>query len=256
MIRTQDLTKVFGTKTAVHRLNLEVPAGEILGFLGPNGAGKTTTVKMLTGMLAPTSGSAQVAGFDVGTQALEVKKRIGYVPESGALFESLTAWEYLELLADLHHLDPGVAAQRIEEFLTIFGIFEDKDCRLSTFSKGMRQKVLLCAAFLHNPEVLFLDEPLNGLDANAALVVKELLRQFAQQGKTIMFCSHILEVVERICTRIAIIHAGELVAEGDAQEIIRQTREPSLEQAFTKLTGAPDVRGHTEEFLQALQNGS
>ncbi len=253
MIVTQALTKVFDGKRAVDGLTLRVEAGEILGFLGPNGAGKTTTVKMLTGMIRPTSGSAQVAGFDVVQAPLEVKRRIGYVPESGALFESLSAWEYLGLVAELHRLDPKAAGPRIDEFLTVFGLFSEKDQRIAAFSKGMKQKVLLCAAFLHNPQVLFLDEPLNGLDANAALVVKELLRRFAEQGKTIMFCSHVLEVVERICTRIAIISEGRLVAEGRAEDITRETREGTLERAFTKLTGAPDVHAYTRDFLQALE---
>lgn len=254
MIQCDHLSKSFDEKLAVHDLSLNVHPGEIFGFLGPNGAGKTTTVKMLTGMLLPTSGAAKVAGFDVISQPLEVKKRIGYVPESGALFESLTAWEYLELISELHHLERGLAYRRMEEFLALFGILEDKDRHLAAFSKGMKQKVLIAAALLHNPEVLFLDEPLNGLDANAALIIKELLKKMAGQGKTILFCSHILEVVERICTRIAIIHRGELVTQGTTEEISRQTAEPTLERAFSKLTGVHDTGNHTDSFLQALAN--
>jgi ABC-2 type transport system ATP-binding protein len=208
---------------------------------------------MLTGMLTPTSGRARVAGFDVVREPLEVKKRIGYVPESGALFESLTAWEYLELVSELHHLERRLAQRRMEEFLTIFGLFDNKDRHLSGFSKGMKQKVLLAAAFLHNPQVLFLDEPLNGLDANAALIIKELLKKMANQGKTIMFCSHILEIIERVCTRVAIIHRGELVTQGTLPQIMRETRQPNLEQAFTKLTGVHDINECAEEFLQALE---
>ncbi|MFQ5825457.1 MAG: ABC transporter ATP-binding protein, partial [bacterium] len=223
------------------------------GFLGPNGAGKTTTVKMLTGMLIPTSGTAQVAGFDILAEAIEVKKRIGYVPESGALFESLTAWEYLELVTELHHLDRQLAHKRMEEFLTRFGLFNEKDHFLSGFSRGMKQKVLFSAALLHNPDVLFLDEPLTGLDANAALIIKELLKKMAVQGMTIMFCSHILEVVERICTRIAIINEGQLIAEGTPEEITQQTSQATLEQAFNKLTGSQDMHVYADEFLHALE---
>lgn len=252
MIKIENLTKRFDDKVAINHLSLRVVPGEILGFLGPNGAGKTTTVKMLAGMLMPTSGRAEVAGFDIIEQPMEVKKKIGYVPETGALFESLTAWEYLELVSELHHIDRRLAQGRIEEFLTVFGIFAEKDRQLNSFSKGMKQKVLLSAAFFHNPEVLFLDEPLNGLDANAALVIKELLKKFAAQGKTIMFCSHILEVVERICTRIAIINAGELIVEGTSREITQRTSEATLEQAFNKLTGARDVQADAADFLQAL----
>jgi ABC-2 type transport system ATP-binding protein len=253
MIEIDNLSKCFGNKKAVNNLTLQIQPGEILGFLGPNGAGKTTTVRMLTGMLIPTSGTAHVAGFDILTEAIEVKKRIGYVPESGALFESLTAWEYLELITELHHLDRPLAHKRMEESLTRFGLFEEKDQLLSGFSNGMKQKILISAAFLHNPEVLFLDEPLASLDANAALVIKELLKKMAVQGKTIMFCSHILEVVERICTRIAVINEGQLIAEGTTEEITRQTSQGTLEQAFTKLTGSQDVQTSADEFLQALE---
>ncbi|TDI88692.1 MAG: ABC transporter ATP-binding protein [Caldithrix sp.] len=253
MIKFENLSKKFGDKLAVDNINLEVRPGEILGFLGPNGAGKTTTVKLSTGMLIPTSGKAMVAGFDISKEPIEVKKRIGYVPETGALFESLSAWEYLELMTELHHMDRSLAQRKIDEFLTIFGLANEKDHHLSSFSKGMKQKVLLAAAFLHNPEVLFLDEPLNGLDANTALIIKELLKKMAAQGKTIMFCSHILEVVERICTRIAIIDSGRIVADGSPAEILRETSKPTLEEAFAKLTGGHDIAASTDEILQALE---
>ncbi len=253
MIQIEDLSKDFGDKLAVDNISLDVQPGEILGFLGPNGAGKTTTVKMLIGMLIPTGGKAIVAGFDVLKEPIEVKKRIGYVPETGALFESLSAWEYLELITELHHMDRSLAQRKIDEFLTLFGLDSEKDHHLSSFSKGMKQKVLLAAAFLHNPEVLFLDEPLNGLDANTALIIKELLKKMAAQGKTIMFCSHILEVVERICTRIAIIDCGIIVADGSPLEILNKTSQPTLEQAFSKLTGSHDVAESTNEILRALE---
>jgi ABC-2 type transport system ATP-binding protein len=252
MIQCEHLSKNFEGKVAVRGLSMIISPGEIFGFLGPNGAGKTTTVKMLTGMLLPSSGTAKVAGFDVVSDPIEVKKRIGYVPESAALFESLTAWEFLELISELHHLERKPAHRRIQEFLSVFGILGDKDQRLATFSKGMKQKVLIASSLLHNPPVLFFDEPLNGLDANAALIVKELLKKMAAQGKTILFCSHILEVVERICTRIGIIHNGELITQGAPDEIALQTREPNLEKAFGKLTGVRDTGEYTDSFLQAL----
>ena len=253
MIEFQNLSKNFDDKLAVDNISLKVRPGEILGFLGPNGAGKTTTVKMLIGMLIPTGGTATVAGFDISKEPIEVKKRIGYVPETGALFESLTAWEYLELITDLHHMDRALAQRKIDEFLTLFGLDNERDHRLSGFSKGMKQKVLLAAAFLPNPEVLFLDEPLNGLDVNTALIIKELLKKMAAQGKTIMFCSHILEVVERICTRVAIIDCGRIVADGSPLEILNKTSQPTLEQAFSKLTGSQDVTESTNEILRALE---
>ncbi len=253
MIETEDLTKTFGDKLALDRLTIRVEPGEIYGFLGPNGAGKSTTVKILTGLLRPTMGTARVAGYDVLEHPVEVKRRIGCVPESGALFESLSPVEYLEVVASLHHLDPASASRRAEELLSLFGLAEDRNVRMLDFSKGMKQKVLLVAALLHNPEVLFMDEPLNGVDANTAMVFKELLKRLAGQGKTIFFSSHILEVVERICTRIAIISEGRVVVDGTYQEIARLTGSATLEEAFRKATGGNDVGQATAEFLAALE---
>ena len=249
---TDGLTQYDDKKNALQALSLRVEPGEILGFLGPNGAGKSTTVKILTGMILPTSGRATVAGFDVVAQPLEVKKRIGYIPETAALYDGLTAAEYLELVACLHHLDPRTAAARREELLSLFGLAGSQHDRLSEFSKGMRQKVVIAAGLLHRPEVLFLDEPLDGLDANAAAVVKELLKKLASQGRTILFCSHILEVVERICTRIVIINGGRQIASGTAEQIRADTGTSTLEDAFSRLTGVRDVGETASELLSAL----
>jgi len=252
MIRTEALSKTYGDVNALIDLDLQVEPGEILGFLGPNGAGKSTTVKILTGLIRPTSGRALVSGFDVVESPLEVKKRIGYVPETPALYDSLTADEYLEFVACLHHLDAGTGAARRSELLELFGLTEDAGGRLATFSKGMRQKVVLSSALIHNPDVLILDEPLDGLDANTALIVKELLKKMAGQGKTILFSSHILEVVERMCTRIVVISAGRKVASGTADEIRAETQTVSLEAAFTRLTGVRDVGQTASDLLAAL----
>ena len=252
MILTEGLTKYYDKKNALQALSMRVEPGEILGFLGPTGAGKSTTVTILTGMILPTSGRATVAGFDVVAQPLEVKKRIGYIPETAALYDGLTAAEYLELVACLHHLDPKTAAARREELLSLFGLAGSQHDRLSEFSKGMRQKVVIAAGLLHRPEVLFLDEPLDGLDANAAAVVKELLKKLASQGRTILFCSHILEVVERICTRIVIINGGRQIASGTAEQIRADTGTSTLEDAFSRLTGVRDVGETASELLSAL----
>ncbi|MDX9758117.1 MAG: ABC transporter ATP-binding protein [Bacteroidota bacterium] len=253
MIRITDLTKRFEETVAVDHITLSVYPGEILGFLGPNGAGKSTTVKMLTGMLQPTSGTAEIAGFDVQRFPIEVKKRIGYIPESGAMYENLSPAEYLDFVASLYHIDPVVAESRYCELLDLFGILHAKDQRLAEFSKGMKQKVLISSALLHRPEVLFLDEPLNGLDANAAMVVKELLKKLAAQGKTIFFSSHILEVVERICTRIIIIDRGQQIIAGTARSIVEDTDSASLEDAFSRITGVRDTEELTSEFMAALE---
>ena len=254
MILAEHLWRTYGTRPAVKDLSLEVRPGEILGFLGPNGAGKSTTVKMLAGMLKPTSGRAMVAGFDVVTHPVEVKRRIGYVPEAAALYETLTAREYLQLVAALHHQPSERARSRIGDLLEQFGLEAAMDQRLSEFSKGMKQKVLITSALLHQPEVVFLDEPLTGLDANAALLVKELIRSLAAQGRTIFFCSHVLEVVERVCTRIVIIDEGRVIADGTAAEIAASTGTSSLESAFIALTGRRDTEQVAQDLLRALGN--
>jgi ABC-2 type transport system ATP-binding protein len=253
MIETAHLRREYGGRVALHDLTLRVGAGEILGFLGPNGAGKSTTVKILTGMIKPDGGRAIVAGFDVARDPIEVKKRIGYVPESAALYESLSAREYLELIASLYHLPREATSHRIEEMLERFDLAGAIDQRLSEFSKGMKQKVLIASALMHRPEVLFLDEPLTGLDANAALVVKELIRGLAAQGRTIFFCSHVLEVVERVCTRIVIIAQGRVIADGTAHDIAAAAGVATLEQAFVSLTGTRDAAQVTHDLLEALE---
>jgi ABC-2 type transport system ATP-binding protein len=252
VIVTEHLFRNFGTTAALQDLNLRVEPGEILGFLGPNGAGKSTTVKILTGMIRPSGGRAIVAGFDIVEQPLEAKKRLGYVPETAALYESLTAAEYLEVVSCLHHLDRRTRQVRCKELLELFGLGADQHRRLGEFSKGMRQKVLIAAALIHRPEVLFLDEPLDGLDANAALIVKEALKQLAAHGKTILFCSHILDVVERMCTRIVIINRGRKIAEGTADEIRQTAGTSTLEEAFSRLTGVRDVGRLASELISAL----
>lgn len=253
MIETDNLSRVYGNRTALHPLTIRVVPGEILGFLGPNGAGKSTTVKLLTGMIKPSGGHARVAGFDLEKDPLEVKRRIGYVPESAALYESLTAREFLDLIASLYHEPAAGTEPRIDELLDRFGLAGSKDQRLSEFSKGMKQKVLIASALMHRPEVVFLDEPLTGLDANAALVVKELMRSLAAQGRTIFFCSHVLEVVERVCSRIIIINGGRAIADGTPAGIASQAGARSLEEAFISLTGTRDTAQVTQELLNALE---
>jgi ABC-2 type transport system ATP-binding protein len=252
MINILDLAKSYGLVPAVNGVTFSVHPGEILGFLGPNGAGKSTTVKMLTCLIRPSKGTATVAGFDILKDPLEVKRRIGYVPESGALFETLTAWEFLQFVGELYHLEASLAHPRIEEFLTLFGLWDERNQRLQGFSKGMKQKVLICSAFLHDPDAVILDEPLNGLDANAGYVFKEVIKRLAAQGKAILFCSHILDVVEKICSRIVIINHGQLIAEGTPASISSAAGVKSLEEAFCSLTGVKDVQESADEFLQAM----
>ena len=252
-VHIEKLTKRFGDFTAVADLNLDVRPGEIFGFLGPNGAGKSTTVKILTGLLTPDSGSATICGFDVVTQPLETKRRLGYIPEAPVMYETLTAAEYLDLIGSLYHLDARTRESRAAELLELFGLSAERNKRLKEFSKGMKQKVVISSALIHRPDVLILDEPFDGLDANTAMVVKELLRKFAEQGKAVLFCSHILEVVERICSRILIIDQGQPVAEGTSQQICERTETHSLDEAFARLTGVRDPGQVTADFLSALE---
>jgi ABC-2 type transport system ATP-binding protein len=253
MIVTDRLSHSYGQHQALKSLSLRAESGEILGLLGPNGAGKSTTVKILTGLVHPSGGQAWVAGFDIVRQPTEAKSRLGYVPEHPAVYDTLTAAEFLEVISSLHHLPAEVAASRRDELLDLFALGDARHQRLSAFSKGMKQKVVLAAALIHRPDVLVLDEPLDGLDANSARVVKELLRSLARQGRTILFCSHILEVVERVCTRLVILNRGEEIAAGTPLEIAASVGAPSLDTAFAVLTGTRDATEISDDILRALE---
>ncbi len=251
----QNLTKTFGDVEAVKDVTLTIPRGQICGYLGPNGAGKTTTVKIATGMLAATSGRAIIEGHDIVEEPLAAKSRIGVVPETGALYASLTPREYLSLIGDLYHLDRSDAQSKITSFLELFGIADASDRLMTTFSRGMKQKVLISAALMHNPSVLFLDEPLSGLDANTALVLKELLRDLASQGRTIFYCSHILEVVEKVCDRVVILNHGEIIADGRVEELKDMTHQESLEDVFSDLTSSDDLDEVVRAFSRSVTGG-
>jgi ABC-2 type transport system ATP-binding protein len=253
-ITIRNLTKRYGTQEAVSDLDVVIPAGQLIGLLGPNGAGKSTTIKMLMGMLPPTSGTASVGGFDVVKNPLEVKRIAGYVPESAAVFEALTGWEYLNLVAALHRIPESEAALRIERFGAFFDlsplVLQAK--RLGGYSKGMRQKVVVTAALLHNPRIVFLDEPLEGLDANAALMLKTLISSLAREGTTIVYCSHVLDVVERMVERVLIVHHGRVIADGTVSQILARVGVTSLEQAFNELTATRDLLQRAEDFARVL----
>ena len=252
MIALDRLTRRFGDVTAVDGVSLSIPRGQIFGYLGPNGAGKTTTVKMLTGMIRPSAGTASVAGFDVREEPLEVKRRIGFVPESGAIYQSLSPREYLSFVARLYGMEEASSTRRMTEIGRFLGLSEDMDRRMTEFSRGMRQKVVVAGALIHNPDVLILDEPLSGLDANAALLFKELIRHLKDEGKTVFYCSHILEVVETLCDRVAILDKGRVVAEGSVDELKEMTDRSSLEGVFSKLTHAEDLSELAKAFSQRM----
>jgi ABC-2 type transport system ATP-binding protein len=256
MISLSQLTKRFGTQVAVNALTFEISSGQIVGFLGPNGAGKSTTLKMLTGMLEPTEGSAEICGFDLSRNTVEVKRHVGFVPESGAVFESLTGLEYLEMIAALYGIPGDAARARIKQFLTFFDLsFETlTDKLLGAYSKGMRRKVVITAALLHNPPVVFFDEPLDGLDANAAVGFKALIQTLAREGKTIVYSSHILDVVERVCDRVIIIDKGKLLLDGKPDELVAAHNSGTLERLFTKLTGGTELERRAEDFAKTFRS--
>src|SRR5580700_4828456 len=255
MISIDLLTKRFGTQTAVDSLSLQIPAGQIVGFLGPNGAGKSTTLKMLTGMIEPTSGSATICGHDLQREPVEVKRNVGFVPESGAVFESLTGLEYLEMVAALYRIPAAAARERIRQFIAFFDLsFETlTDKLLGAYSKGMRRKVVITAALLHNPPVVFFDEPLDGLDANAAVGFKALIQTLAREGKTIVYSSHVLDVVERVCHRVIIIDKGKLLVDGKPEELVAAHHAGTLENLFTQLTGGTELQQRAEDFARTFR---
>ena len=253
MIQVSDLSKHFDDLVALDRVNFQVQPGEVVGYLGPNGAGKSTTMKILTGVSKPTSGTAVVAGFDVTTDPIEVKKRIGYVPENANLYSTLSVEEYLSLVGALHKIDPPQVAERSKAILTSFEIADAFSKRIDTLSKGMKQKVLLTSAILHDPDVLLLDEPLSGLDANAVQTVKETIRNLANEGKTVVYCSHMLDIVEKICDRVVILNQGKIIKEGNPQELMHHAHRDSLANVFRSLTSKENHGEIANQIVLAMK---
>ena len=236
-IQALGLTKSFGAVTAVSSLDLEVDAGEIFGFLGPNGAGKSTTIRMLTGLLVPSRGSARVAGHDVVTEPIAVKARIGYLAENPYAYEKLTGAEFLRFIGDLFGVERAVALTRATELLERLGLADDADKLVESYSRGMRQKLGLIAALLHEPEVLFLDEPTSGLDPRSARIVKDLLTELSDVGRTVFLSTHVLSTAEQMCDRVGIIARGRLVAVGSLAQLRKTSKSHgSLEDIFLELT--------------------
>lgn len=241
IIRLEKLSKHFGKGDiikAVDELSLEVYEGETFGLLGPNGAGKTSTIRLLNCIIKPTSGTATINNFDILKDEEKVKRITGLLAESPGLYEKLSAYEFLEFMGSLYDVPNKILPQRIEDLLKLFNLYNRKDYLLEGFSRGMKQKVLIAAAIIHDPPILFLDEPTSTLDPRAALMVKDLIKTLAENAnKTIFVCSHILPVVEELCDRIGIINQGKLVATGTIAEIIAKTNKKTLEEAFIEITG-------------------
>ena len=242
LIQTKNLVKRYGDKLAVNHVSLDVYSGEVFGFLGPNGAGKTTTIKMIVGLLQPSSGTVNVAGYDVNTQPLLAKAASGYVPDTPNLYAKLTGRELLRFVGDLYNLDRAQAERRSEELLRMFDLIASADDTTDSYSHGMQQKTSLAAALMHDPRVLVLDEPTVGLDPKSARLIKDILRQMADRGTAIFLSTHILEIAERMCDRIGIINKGELIAVGTMEELraLGQSGKASLEDIFLSLTGGAE----------------
>lgn len=252
-IHIQHLYKSYGAKHVLKDINLQVYPGQVVGYIGPNGAGKSTTVKVLCGLLTDFEGEVKVKGFDVKRDTLEVKKRIGYVPELAELYDALSPMEYLQFAGALYGMEEEQCTDRIMRMMTAFDLSHNVHQRMDSFSKGMRQKVLLASGILHNPDIIILDEPLSGLDANSVIIIKELIRKLADEGKTIFYCSHMMDVVEKVSDIIVLIDEGRVVASGSIEELREQYGDISLEKMFAHLTGKESLSVSADALLRALE---
>jgi ABC-2 type transport system ATP-binding protein len=234
-VEVRNLRKVYGTKAAVDGLTLTVPSSCFFGFLGPNGAGKTTTIKMLMGLAPPTSGTIELLGLPMPARALEIKQLIGLVPDESLLFDHLTGGEFIEFVGRIYGLDRGVARERSAELLELFELDGDGKKLIAEYSKGMRKRVAMAAALIHRPRLFLMDEPFEGVDAVGARLMKEILLEQVRHGATVFLTSHVLEVVERLCDRVAIINEGKLVLEGYMEEL--RGASETLEDAFVRAVG-------------------
>jgi ABC-2 type transport system ATP-binding protein len=252
MLSVRELTKRYGALTAVERVSFEVRPGEVFGLLGPNGSGKSTTVKILMGMLEPSHGRVELDGRDAFADLTAYKSQLGYVPEEPHLYTYLTGPEYLELIGRLRRIPAAVLQQKIDSFLELLGIYDDRYQTLSSYSKGMRQKILIAAAVLHNPRIVILDEPFSGLDVSAARVLKAFVRSLAAEGKMVVFSSHVLEVVEQVCTRVVILKDGRIVGHDSVDNLRNTLKLPSLDAVFAALVHEENVERRTRGLIGAM----
>ncbi len=245
MIEITNLTKKFGKFTAIDNISITVKKGEIFGFLGPNGAGKTTTIKIMTGLLKPTSGLVKLGGIDIAKDALAIKKIIGFIPDRPYLYEKLTGLEFLEFIAGVYGMDRAVAAKRAEELLRIFELDRWAEEIVESYSHGMKQKLVMAGNLLHDPEIYIVDEPMVGLDPKSAKIAREMFLDLKKAGKTLFISTHSLEIVESLCDTIGIIQNGAIIAGGTMGELreLSKTGSSNLEDIFLELTGAPDLTG-------------
>ena len=253
MLEICGLTKRFNGIPVVEDVSFILKPGEILGYVGPNGAGKSTTVKMIIGLLEPSEGQVRFAGRSVIDDLPGFQARIGYVPEEPHLYPHLSGREYLQLVGRLRGLPRTVLEPKIDEFLRLFSLWDDRHCAVSAYSKGMRQKILLSAALLHNPDLLILDEPLSGLDVNTALVLRELVEGLAARGRMILYSSHVLDVLEKVCSQVLILCKGRVVAHDSIEHLRESMHESSLEGIFGQLTREQNHRAVADHILEVMQ---
>jgi ABC-2 type transport system ATP-binding protein len=253
MLELRSVTKRYPGTTAVKDVSFVARAGEVTGYLGPNGSGKSTTLKMITGLIEPTEGQILFQGEPIDRDRIAYRQRLGYVPEEPQLYPHLTGAEYLEMVGQLRGLPQQQLTEKVDGFLRLLSLFEDRYVPISSYSKGMRQKVLLAAALLHNPELVLLDEPFSGLDVNSALVLRDLIRELAVRGKVVLFSSHELETVERVCSRVVILHKGRVVANDSIAQLRALMSLPTLEGIFSQLAIEQDTPAITRQILQVME---
>jgi ABC-2 type transport system ATP-binding protein len=253
MIELKSITKKFSVFTVVNDVSFSVRPGEVLGYLGPNGAGKTTTIRMLAGLLEPTRGEITYEGRDIRRDLYAFKKRLGYVPEQSEIYPHLSAYDYLTMVGRLRRLPERSLKAKILGFMDVFGLTQDMDGPLAAYSKGMRQKVLIAAALLHDPDVLLLDEPLSGLDVTTGLVIRDLIRKLAAEDKIIIYSSHVLEVTEQVCTRVVILNQGTVVANDSVANLRTLMHLPNLTEIFSQLAVHEDTGQAAERIVAAMK---
>jgi ABC-2 type transport system ATP-binding protein len=253
MLELRGVSKKFSAIKVVNDVSFTVAPGEVLGYLGPNGAGKTTTIRMLAGLLVPSKGDILLYGENIRPDIHAYKRRIGYVPEQSEIYPHLSALDYLMMVGRLRGLEERPLKRKIIDFLTIFDLEEEMDAPISSYSKGMRQKVLITAAILHDPDILLLDEPMSGLDVTTSLVIRDLIRSLARENKIIIYSSHVLEVTEKVCSKVIILHKGNIVANDSVEHLRQLMRLPSLSEIFNELVVHEDTAVTAARIVEIMK---
>lgn len=254
MLELRGITKKFSIFPVVKDVSFTIKPGEILGYLGPNGAGKTTTIKMLAGLLEPTEGKILLDGNDINKDMTAYKAKIGYVPEQSEIYPHLSALEYLLMVGRLRRMPEDLLRKKIENLMILFDLDKDMLSAISSYSKGMKQKVLISAALFHDPDILLLDEPLSGLDVTTGMVVKDIVQRLSLEGKMILYSSHVLEVTEKICRRVIIIHRGRIVADDSVENLRDLMKVPSLEKVFGELVVEEDTAAVARRIVETIKS--